>query len=385
MEKRPDPFVWVAGFLLVAALIVVMRFESRDPDSSLHASIAARLAQEPVRRWVAPEWWGFWPDAHLTGLYVEHPSGIFLLPALLERAGLPGIQSAYIAGVSASLLALLFAGRLIQRVSSAADARAAITLVQLTPLAFIFRVRANHEYPMLVCLLLALIAVEYARDSIKWSLPLALALTAALFIKGVFAGLVLGGVGVWLGLDAARRQSIYRQIGALAIAIAITAAAAWAYDQWYMAATGHPFWSAYWQRQIAPLTTAEQAAAPLGYLRHVVFYLPFLLWHPAPWSVSLVTSGWSMRSRLVVFVLAFAAIAVALLSVSSRVAERYLFSVNFLIGLAGAVVAHRSWPWVRRTFDRVDARIPALPAVLWTTLIVLRLTIGQWLPRWQWR
>src|SRR6476659_9463318 len=107
--SRRERVIWVAGFLLVAALIVVTRFESRDPDSSLHASIASRLAQEPMRRWVAPEWWGFWPDAHLTGLYVEHPAGIFVLPALLERAGLPGIQSAYIVGVGASLLALLFA------------------------------------------------------------------------------------------------------------------------------------------------------------------------------------------------------------------------------------------------------------------------------------
>jgi len=297
----------------------------------------------------------------------------------------PGIQAAYIAGVGASLLALLVAGQLIRRVSSAADARAAMTLVQLTPLAFIFRIRANHEYPMLLCLLLALLAIEHARDALKWIFPLALALSAALFIKGVFAGFVLAGVGLWLAIDALRRQSIYRQVGALAMAMVLTAAAAWAYDQWYAAATGHPFWSAYWHRQIAPLTAAEQAAAPLGYLRHIGFYVPFLLWHPAPWSVSMMLSGWKSPSRLVLFTIAFAATAVALLSFSSRVAERYLFSATFLIGLTGAVVAYQSWPWARRTFDRLDARVPALPALLWTVLIVLRLTVGQWLPRLQWR
>ena len=382
---RRERVVWIAGFLLVAALIVLTRFESRDPDSSLHASIANRLSQEPMRRWVAPEWWGFWPDAHLTGLYVEHPAGIFLLPALLHRAGIPGIQAAYIVGVGTSLVALLLAGRLVRRVSSVADARAAMTLVQLMPLAFIFRVRANHEYPMLVCLLLALVAIDCARDSLKWIVALALALTAALIIKGVFAGLVLAGVGLWITIDLFRRQPIGRQIGALVIALAMTAAAAWAYDQWYVAATGHPFWSTYWQRQIAPLTATEQSAAPLGYLRHLAFYVPFLLWHPAPWSVSLVISGWKDRGRFVIFAVTFAAVAVALLSFSSRVAERYVFSADFLIGLAGAVVAYRSWPWLRRSIDRLDARIPALPAVVWTALIVLRLTVGQWLPRWQWR
>jgi len=199
--SRRERVIWIAGFLLVAALIVLTKFESRDPDSSLHASIAARLSEEPVRRWVAPEWWGNWPDAHLTGLYIEHPAGIFLLPALLQRFGVPGIQAAYVVGAGASLLALWLAGRLIQRVSSAAEARAAMTLVQFVPLAFIFRVRANHEYPMLVCLLLALIAIDRARQSVVWGVPLAIALSSALVIKGVFAGLVFGGVGLWMAAD----------------------------------------------------------------------------------------------------------------------------------------------------------------------------------------
>ena len=36
-----------------------------------------------MRRWLAPEWWGFWPDAQMTGLFREHPAGVFLLPAAL--------------------------------------------------------------------------------------------------------------------------------------------------------------------------------------------------------------------------------------------------------------------------------------------------------------
>jgi 4-amino-4-deoxy-L-arabinose transferase-like glycosyltransferase len=34
-------------------------------------------------------------------------------------------------------------------------------LLQLMPVAFIFRIRANHEYPILVCLLLSLLGLAW--------------------------------------------------------------------------------------------------------------------------------------------------------------------------------------------------------------------------------
>ena len=102
---------------------------------------------------------------------------------------------------------------------------------------------------------------------------------------------------------------------------------------------------------------------------------------------SLLTTRWNGNDlgRPVMFVALFAGISLVLLSFSSRVAERYLFSANYLIGAAGAVVAYRTWPIVRRAFDRIDTRVPALPAMLWTALIVLRLAFGSWLPRVQLR
>lgn len=376
--------IWIAGFILASALIVLTRFQSRDPDSTLHASIAARLAAEPMQRWVAPEWWGLWPEAHLTGLYVEHPAGIFLLPALLQRVGIPAVQAAYVVGIGASLLAVLLIGSLVARVATPTDARAAMTLVQVIPLAFIFRIRANHEFPMLVCLLLALVALERVRQSWTWVLAIALSFTAALCIKGVFAGFVLLGTGLWILVNPTRRAGMTRQVIACATAVALTTVVALVYDRWYEIATGHPFWQAYWHRQISPLVPGPSTES-VGIARHLIFYAPFLLWHPAPWNFSLLSSRLrgTDATRLVMFAALFAAASLVLLSFSSRVAERYLFSANYLVGGVGAVVAYRSWPVVRRALDRLDARVPALPAIAWTTLIVLRIAVGSWLPRLQ--
>ena len=177
---------WAVAFVLVAALIVLTQFSSTDPDSQLYASISGRLSEEPVSHWIAPEWWDFWPETHMTGLFREHPAGVFLVPVALSRLGIPGEQAAYIAGVGAGLASLLLIAVLIGRLASVADGRASLILLQLMPVAFLFRVRANHEYPMLVALLVTLVSVEGARRSWWWIAGIAFGLTLGLLVKGVF-------------------------------------------------------------------------------------------------------------------------------------------------------------------------------------------------------
>ena len=170
-------------------MLVARGFSSGDPDSALYAGIADRLAQEPVRRWIAPEWWGFWPEAQMTGLFREHPAGVFLMSAALTRVGVPAAQGAYVIGIGAGLASLLLMASLIRRVTTRDEARAALVLLQLMPVAFIFRIRANHEYPILVCLLLALLGLAWIGERRPWwmgALAVAAGLAGGLLIKGVF-------------------------------------------------------------------------------------------------------------------------------------------------------------------------------------------------------
>jgi hypothetical protein len=72
-DRRGTGVEWLAGLavLLVAAvLLAATGFRSRDPDSALHAHIAARRAELPLQRWIASEWWG---GMSSEGPYREHP------------------------------------------------------------------------------------------------------------------------------------------------------------------------------------------------------------------------------------------------------------------------------------------------------------------------
>lgn len=391
-----DTAVWTAGFLLVATVIVATGFTSSDPDSALYANIADRLSEEPIARWVAPEWWGFWPEARMTGLFREHPAGIFWLPAALARfCGIPAIQGAYIVGVLAGLLSLVLIGVLAGRVCARDDARAALLLLQFMPVAFIFRIRANHEYLMLLCLLLVLLGLDRVKRSTGAWWLVAAGLAGGLLVKGVFVSLILLGGALWIALDPRRDQTgtqgVRRQLLAFGAGLLVMVALAAAYDALYLRATDERFWSAYWARQMGPLTIASPWQDAAAIASRLGFYVTRLLWHPAPWSLALLWLAltrfgtWRdlplVERRALAFSVTFVVLAVAMLSLPSRFAERYAFSATFVVGTVGAVAARRAWTPLGSLTARLDGLVPALPAVVWTLLSVGRLVLGPYLPR----
>ena len=391
-----ERWAWTAFFLIAATVLVAVRFSSPDPDSALYAGIADRLAQEPVRRWIAPEWWGFWPEAQMTGLFREHPAGVFLMSAALTKVGVPAAQGAYVIGVGAGLASLLLMASLIRRITSRDEARAALVLLQLMPVAFIFRIRANHEYPILVCLLLALLGLAWIGERRPWwmgTLAVAAGLTGGLLIKGVFVVLILLAMGVWFAInpqrsDVPRWRSVLAVVAGLAMMVAVAAA----YDAQYLSVTGETFWGPYWRRQLGPLSILTPLEGASTLAMHVLFYVSRVIWHPAPWSIALGVTLWRFRARLTprflakaemrhrgaAFAIVFAMLAILVLSPASRLAERYAFAATFAVACAGVVAALREWPAVGARLRALDQKIPALPATLWIVLILLRLGIGSW-------
>ena len=390
--SRRDGVAYAAGLVVAASFIYVIHFWSHDGDSSLYAGIASHLTAEPLSRWVAPQWWALWPNSSVTELFIEHPAGVFWLPSAMGRLGLPAAESAYVVGVAASLLVLVGLARLVARVADRSAARAVLILLPWMPVAFIFRVRANHEYPMLVCLVWALVALDGVQRSWKWLLGLAAALVGALVVKGVFALFVVGACGLWLLVDPAQAREeggTWRLWLALGVSVVAMAATFVAYDAWYTQATGHAFWAAYWHRQVGPMTFASPIAQASVILRHVWFYLKHVAWHAAPWTIVLLWVAYrslatrsigtltSRETRSLIFVCAFVLASFVALSVPSRVAERYTFSAAFLLGATGIVAAVRHWPRIATLVGRADGAIPVLPAIVWTTLVVGRLVLGS--------
>jgi 4-amino-4-deoxy-L-arabinose transferase-like glycosyltransferase len=393
-----ESVIWIVCFLSVATLIVVTGFTSTDSDSALYAGLADRLTQEPIQRWLAPEWWGFWTHVNMSGLFLEHPAGVLLLPAALARIGIPALQGAYVVGVAAGLASLLLMAALIRRFTARDDARIALVLLQLMPVAFVFRIRANHEYPMLVCLLVALHGLVAASSGsfVVGTLLVCIGLAGGLVIKGVFVAKIMLAIALWIAINPTGEAGGRRRCAlAAVIGIAAMAGVAIAYDAIHSAASSQPFWSMYWQRQLGPLTEVGTFDVVLNSARNLLFYLSRLVWHPAPWSVALVLVAWRMRRHFgdkwraisaparqgLLFAIGFALLATLLVAPASRYAERYAFPDSHAIACAGVVAVRRAWPSLADAVLRLDRRIPALPALVWLALVLLRLLGGSVLPR----
>ena len=393
---RSEAVAWAAAFVVVACLISVTKFTSGDPDSELYAGMSARLSQEPAAHWVAPQWWGFWDRIGIEGPFLDHPAGTVLMPAALVRLGVPGEQAAYVVGAAMNIAVVVLIAVLVRDVTSRADGRAAMALVQLMPVAFIFRLRANQEYPLLVCVLVALIGIDRVRERWRWSALVALGLAGGLWIKGVFVIMILLAAGVWAVVNPTRRDgSIARPIAALAIGGVALAGAAWLYEVWHHAVTGLPFWSRYWERNMSDVTVATPLDNAIEFGSHLMFYLSRALWHSAPWSLALLVFLWRWRagasswlrgrgdnaSRGLLFAVTYAALLMLMMSPGSRVAERYIFPAPHAVAAAGAVIAWRWWPRIRVLVQTLETRVPLWPATFWLTLMLLRLFVGPFLPR----
>ena len=392
LVRQREAAVWAGALLLVWALIASTGFVSRDPDSAFYAEMSARLSRVDAAHVIAPEWGGLWNGA---GLWQEHPVGIYLLPIALAKLGYPAAQAAYAVGIAAALACLLLLARLARAAEPSAG-RSALVLLQLVPAAFVFRVRANQEYPMLLCLLVTLVALDGVRRSWTWSLAVAGGVIAALLVKGVFVAILLLGAGLWILLNPLRAPgSMRRPALALAGAMAAAVAAAVVYDQLYVQATGSTFWAGYWRRQLGPVADAAPAAGIFDPASRTFFYMAHLAWLSAPWGVALVVivTGWLSKARAgwkaqpetvrrtALFAIRFGGIAIFVLSLSGRFAERYLFSPIFVTAAIGVAMACRAWPQIPVTVAQIERRVPFLPVLVWLVLIAGRLGLGPLLPR----
>ena len=383
---------WLGGLTIAAILLAITGYTSRDPDSTVYAEISARLSLLPFRAWIAPDWGGSWG---FSGPFREHPIGILVLPALLARAGYPAGQAAFVVGAASSVASLWLLRRVAAPLLRSHEAQALQWVAMILPIAFVYRVRANQEYPVLALTLLGLYATERSRRSVIWIGGVIGAACGLALVKGIFVVFLPVVCALWLLLVrhdervADRHESRSSDSTAwwgLLCASAAVAALAWAYERAYSQVAGDSFMSFYLHSRIADNAGFAKAFSIPTKASNVVWYLARVAWFALPGSLALLVSAGHARQtssedrRAILFALLAAAAYVAAMSLGSNRADRFIFPAYFLVGSAGAVVAMRRWPGV----DGVARRLAALPPyslpLAWLLLFMLTLATERRLP-----
>lgn len=353
---------WCACAATLYAIPAGAGYRLRDPDSILYDSLAKSLARRPVAEWVAPVWPpGYWRQ----GVFFEHPACFFWLPALLERAGVSrGTLLANFLYVLASLQVLF---RLTRGLAGSAAAWAAAFSYAISPLGIQQLLRANHEPVLAVAVLGAFASLEGRPRPTRGALFVGCAVLACA-VKGALGLLVLPASLAWWTTRSRRRRSDLWWLGAAAAAMAATAVL---YEAWFRSVTGASFLQAYLASQLGGLAQAERAA---GWCKMAVplYYAVNLAWFALP-GVQLFAAGlWRSRRGERTAALLLAASTggtwVALTSIFSRHAARYIFPVYALCHVPGAEEACRRWPGLRALLER---RAAVLPYALMCALVAV--------------
>ena len=162
-SARQQSVAWLAALAAAWLALAILGHRTRDPDSRLYAEMAARTAEAPAAGWIAPD---FPPGWYMSGRFREHPVGLLAPAAPSHGSGTrprrPRTRStrSTSARPSSRFPLLAATARL-----PGFEARALAWLLQLLPIAFTYRVRANHEQALLLCLVVALVGTELVADA----------------------------------------------------------------------------------------------------------------------------------------------------------------------------------------------------------------------------
>jgi hypothetical protein len=391
--------LWIGAVVVAALLVAASGYRSRDPDSALYAKLSAHLASAPINRWLAPEWKGEW---HGEGLFREHPVGILVVPAAGIRLGLPAEQAAYIVNMLYQAGILLLIPVVAALVASGLEARTLAWTLQILPVAFAYRIRANQEHPVLLAFLVLLWATHRARVQPAWMALMIPAFCFIVLIKGLFAMFALVAAALWLILIPAPPHGRDRWawlgltltfVGAVLLVIGYEAA--------YLRTTGESFLEFYRTQRLGVSIRLSGPGIVWHSLRNVLFYVMRILWFAAPWSVLVVGVIWVwlrwrmqgaqgphapeaparrglsvMSERGLMWALAITLVHVVVLSPALVRAERFIFPTYFIIGAVGVIAALRWSPRFHAIAVRAD-RHAWLPVAVWFAGVLSRV-----LPYW---
>jgi 4-amino-4-deoxy-L-arabinose transferase-like glycosyltransferase len=373
---------WTVVLGAAMAALAYSGYTTRDPDSTCYAGISAHLSTVPFRDWIAPQWWGAWENE---GPFREHPIGIFILPALIAKAGYAPLQAAYAAGALYSIGALLMLRRVAAAVAERHEAAALQWAVLLMPIAFVYRIRANQEYPILLLLLACLYGIQRVGVGFRWTGVAIAGAVGLMLVKGIFVIFAPIACALWWLLAPPGREEGRRTWLTIALMMAVLALVAAVYEWAYRASTGDSFLAYYVADRLRPnagLTGPPRSPSSKAF--NLLFYGGRLLWFAAPGSVLAVAATFrrirasdTMRNGLG-FAMALSVVYVLAMSAGANRADRFIFPAYFAIGTAGAVAAMRRWPKVDGLAQRLAALPPSALPLFWFGLFLLTfLTSGK--------
>ncbi|MGZ3787889.1 MAG: hypothetical protein ACXVLQ_05165 [Bacteriovorax sp.] len=349
---------WLAAFLLASVLLTFSHFKSSSNDSKYYTDLVIRYHDKNWQDVVTPKWgenfWGFDKDSYMR----DQLPGQVIMGVVLTKLGVPPAQSLHILGMAFQILSIFLLSQIALQFTSAHESSVLLYSLLLTPLAFSYNLRANHELGIMFFSFLAIYAGLKLPSRRAWGLLSAISCLGLLWIKGPFFifGIVLSMIGYFFSPIGPKKISSL--IFATLLSGLCVLASALIFEFIYRKLTNESFFLAFWKiqieqraiNQVRPHSFMVQKA--LNFFYYFSHYLSYAL----PWSfLAVLLMAKNMRAfifslthldflknRLAMCFLSSAMAFCLLFSLSDRIAGRYVFPGYYLISAWFILILYNS-------------------------------------------
>ena len=371
-------------FIVAAIFLANSQFKSQSNDSKYYTELVVRYQNESWQNITTPKWgenfWGFDPKSYMTD---QFPGQIWL-GVILTKLGIPAAQALHILGMAFQVLSLFLLVLISREFISVEDASVLFYTLLLTPLAFSYNIRANHELEIMFFSFLALYSGLKLSDSKKWILASMLATLSLLLIKGPFFifGFMLFTIGIIFSKN--RKNLFYTYLFVISCEAFLIISATYFFDQLFLNLTGLSFIKSFWNIQI------EQRAMLTNHSHNFIiqkilnfnYYFTHYLGYSMPWIILLIAliKNSENRSRLTLFLksslslclLSSSFIFCAVFSLSDRTAGRYVFPGYYLFSAWVILGIFTCSPFFKKWGNKLsDQKYAFIPPLVWLITFAL--------------
>lgn len=292
LEYLRPIILWVISLAVVWTFLSQLPYTPKDGDGWLYTHIAEEVSSRGLGELIAIQWYGeckiYDKASEYCRYFYEHPPGLFILPVLLTKIGIPKEKATLFADTLYQLILLLGIYLLASHFLPRKAAELAAFAVLLLPISFVYSMRATQETPLLMCLCLSIVVVlkTNLHPILRCGTLVLLAAFAAL-LKGIMVVPLVVIVCASVFFFTAK-PSRFKSMSLVFFLMVVGAYLVLSiFDKVRMAMTGNSFWLNYldiqlWHRSLEPVTFLEFIRRTLS---HFVFYIGCIAWYSFPWSL----------------------------------------------------------------------------------------------------
>ena len=240
---------WLCVFIVAAFILINSQFKSTNDDSNYYTDQVLRAQGQNWQFALTPKWGINYYSYDPTSYMRDQLPGQLLMGLAVSKLGIPARHALHLLEMIFQLLSLFLLVQIACQFLTYENSSVLFYAIILTPMAFSYNLRANHEVGVMFFCFLSLYAGLKLSSSKYWGIVTILSSVMVLFIKGPFFifTLALTSIGHYFSQERASFKTLSYT---LFLSLLVVAFSAYGFELLFLKITGLSFFSEFYKIQI---------------------------------------------------------------------------------------------------------------------------------------